>query len=96
MTGAFGDPAPMTTQARLADRFEVGPIIGRGGMGTVHRGLDRETAATVATAKAASSAVPKESFSAASTRGELTMLQISAGPSVAVLKKTPARQVKLK
>jgi len=48
MTGAFGDPAPMATQARLVDRFEVGPIIGRGGMGTVHRGLDRETAATVA------------------------------------------------
>ena len=48
MADAFGDPAPMTTQARLAGRFEVGPIIGRGGMGTVHRGLDRETAATVA------------------------------------------------
>lgn len=32
----------------LMERFEVGPQIGRGGMGTVHRGLDRWTGRTVA------------------------------------------------
>jgi hypothetical protein len=32
----------------LTDRFEVGPQIGRGGMGTVHRGLDRSSGRHVA------------------------------------------------
>jgi serine/threonine protein kinase/predicted ATPase len=39
---------PKATVRRLADRFEIGPHVARGGMGDVYRGIDVETGQQVA------------------------------------------------
>jgi len=38
----------MTFPSLIADRFELGDFIAQGGMGAVHRGLDRQTGQIVA------------------------------------------------
>lgn len=38
----------MTQAWMIANRYEVGPLIGAGGMGTVYRGRDRQTTETIA------------------------------------------------
>ena len=72
------DDGPLTAPPFLVDRYEVGALIGRGGVGQVHRAIDHRTQEAVAIKFVRTT----RHFALRQVRRELTALRALALPGV--------------